>query len=965
MALSWNEIRSRAATFARDWQNETQENAGAQTFWNEFFHVFGVERKRVAVFEKKVGKVSGPSGRGRIDLLWPGRLIAEHKSRGKDLDSAFIQATDYFAGLEPHERPAYVIVSDFARLRLHDIEANTHVEFSLSDFPQQVERFGFIAGFQQRTFREQDPVNVKAAEQMAKLHDLLEESGYTGHQLELLLVRILFLLFADDTGLFNQNGLFYELLSDHTRKDGSDTGAVLAQLFKVLNTPPGRRQTTLPERFQPFPYVNGALFEEGIEMADFDTRMRELLLTAGGLDWGKISPAIFGSMFQGVMNKAERRALGAHYTSESNILKALGPLFLDVLHAQREGLRGKPARLQTFLDRLPTLRFLDPACGSGNFLILAYRELRRLELDVLAELHGSQQVLDISTLVRVHVGQFYGIEFEEFPAQIAKVAMWLTDHQMNVEASLRLGQAFVNLPLADSAHILHADALETDWEEHLELARDARKLTAVYLVGNPPFIGSKVMSEHQHEQIKRLFTGVKDAGILDYVSGWYFKAARAMHRWKTHYPTLKTGAALVSTNSITQGEQVAPLWGTLLQDFGMHLQFAHRTFRWTNDARGKAAVHCVIVGFGTEQPARPHLFDYAKVDGPATERPVGNLSPYLVDSPTILVRKAQEPLSAVPSIHFGNMPLDGGHLILQNPAERDELLAAGAEAERYLKPLLDAQDFLNGGQRWALWLEGAEPQELRKLPAVLKRVEAVRQWRLASRAPSTQKYAATPTLFRDRKLPEQYVVIPGVSSERREYLPMSLLTSEIVVNNLLYMVPGADAFHFGVLMSRMHMVWLRAVGGRLKSDYRYSKDLVYNTFPFPERQTLSEKQIRAVEEAVQEVMKARAEHPGSSLADLYDPLTMPPALRRAHADLDRAVEQSYRKSAFRHDDERLSFLISQYDALLQQSLWAGEANSPSKGRGRSGKSRRDPALLAGDGDAPAIVSGTAQPPTGD
>ncbi|WP_191240917.1 class I SAM-dependent DNA methyltransferase, partial [Deinococcus ficus] len=505
MTLSWTDIRTRAATFARDWQDETQENAGAQTFWNEFFNVFGVDRKRVAVFEKKVTKVSGASGRGRIDLLWPGKLMAEHKTKGKDLDAAFTQAQDYFNGLEDHELPPYVVVSDFARIRLYDLEEDTQVEFPITDFPQHVERFGFIAGFQQRHFREQDPVNVRAAEQMARLHEQLEQNGYGGHQLEVLLVRLLFLLFADDTGLFDQKGIFYDLI-DGTRKDGTDLGQVLASLFEVLDTPLHARQTTLDAKYATFPYVNGELFRENIRMAHFDSGMRERLLTASKLDWGKISPAIFGSMFQGVMDPDERRALGAHYTSEANILKALGPLILDELRAMREAARGSRAKLQQFLALLPTLRFLDPACGCGNFLILAYRELRRLELDALEELHRGHALLNIGEVLKVNVGQFYGIEYEEFPSQVARVAMWLTDHQMNVEASLLLGQPFVNLPLADAAHIKHGDALETDWEAHLDL--DTGAPTRVYIMVRVPQLRFQPICKSQRTSA-RLFQAGK------------------------------------------------------------------------------------------------------------------------------------------------------------------------------------------------------------------------------------------------------------------------------------------------------------------------------------------------------------------------------------------------------------------------------------------------------------------------
>ena len=457
--LTWNEIRTRAAQFAERWQDAVKENAEAQTFWNEFLAVYGIDRRRVAAFERKVKGLEKGSGRGRIDLLWPGLFMAEHKSKGRDLDEATQQATEYVQVLEPHERPQWVAVSDFGHIRLQEVETGEAWQFSLADLPRQVERFAFLIGKQLRHQREADPVNVKAAQQMGKLHNLLEQSGYTGHALEVLLVRLLFLLFGDDTGLWDERGLFYDLLADHTRSDGEDTGATLARLFQVLNTPTNKRQANLPAHFAAFPYVNGELFAERIDLADFSPRMREMLLDACTLDWGQVSPAIFGSMFQAVMDATERRNLGAHYTSEANILKALGPLFLDELHAMREAARGSRAKLQAFLDLLPRLRFLDPACGSGNFLLLAFRELRRLELDALAEQQRGQQVLDVSQLLRVNVGQFYGIEYDEFAAQIARVAMWLADHQANIEASRTLGQNFVNLPLTQAAHIRYGLAV--------------------------------------------------------------------------------------------------------------------------------------------------------------------------------------------------------------------------------------------------------------------------------------------------------------------------------------------------------------------------------------------------------------------------------------------------------------------------------------------------------------------------
>lgn len=920
--LTWNEIRTRAAQFSERWADAVKENAEAQTFWNEFLNVYGVDRRRVAAFERKVKGLEKGSGRGRIDLLWPGLFMAEHKTRGRNLDEATQQAIEYVQVLEQHERPQWVAVSDFGQIRLQEVATGEAHQFPLEDLPKQVERFAFLIGKQLRHQREADPVNVKAAQQMGKLHNLLEQSGYTGHALEVLLVRILFLLFGDDTGLWDERGLFYDLLADHTRSDGEDTGSVLGRLFQVLDTPKDKRQAALPEQFAAFPYVNGELFAERIDLADFSPKMREMLLDACVLDWGAVSPAIFGSMFQAVMDKTERRELGAHYTSEANILKALGPLFLDELHAMREAARGNKNRLQQFLDLLPRLRFLDPACGSGNFLLLAYRELRRLELDALAEQQRGQQVLDVAHLIRVNVGQFYGIEYDEFPAQIARVAMWLADHQANIEASRKLGQNFVNLPLTQAAHILHGDALETDWAEHLQLQRDAEQLSRVYIVGNPPFVGSYLMEDSQKNQVLHLFTGNKEAGVLDYVAAWYLKSARLMNWLRREYPHLQTATALVSTNSINQGEQVPPLWTELLENQQQVITAAHQTFKWSNDAPGRAAVHCVIVQFQPSQTASStrRLFSYPDIAGPAVEHAASNINPYLLDAPSIIVRKSRQPLvPGVQPLVYGNKPADGGHLIFHTSEEVDDFMAAQPDAIPYIKRLLDAQDFLHGKERWCLWLVNAGP-EIQKMPRVMERVRLVKATREASKSPIIRKFAEIPTLFVQRPhTGKPYLAVPRHTSERREYIPFGFMHESTVINDALFMVPDADLLTFGIMMSRAHVDWMRLTSGRLKSDYRYNKELTYNTFPWPDRSALKPAQIAAIEKAATAVLDARLNEDGqprSSLAEMYDPLTMPLELRKAHNALDRAVDGLYGLKADSTEAQRLALLLTKYQELV-------------------------------------------------
>src|SRR3990167_7701374 len=576
MPLSWNEIRSRAHEFSRRWAGEESERAEAQSFWNDFFNVFGIQRRRVAVFEKQVQltRAGEKLKHGRIDAFWKGMLLIEHKSRGQDLNRAFAQAADYFDSLPDRDLPRYILVSDFERFRLSDLEEGAEVEFHLADLHKQIKYFAFVAGYQTQVIQPQNPVNIKAAERMGRLHDRLKASGYTGHPLEVLLVRLLFCLFAEDTGIFQPAGSFRAWLDERTAQDGADLGAQLAQFFQALNTPEDKRSKNLDEQLAAFPYVNGKLFEEVLPIAAFNADMREALLDCCALDWSAISPAIFGALFQSIMDARARRNICAHYTSEENILKLIQPLFLDDLHAEFKRVKGNKNKLFEFHKKLRTLTFFDPACGCGNFLVIAYRELRKLELDVLRasldiEMKSGQRLVDIQQLIGVNVDQFFGIEIEEFPAQIAQVALWLMDHQMNVRVSEEFGMYFARIPLKSTPHIHHANALTTEWVAVLSLNR------ASYVFGNPPFVGKKEQSVAQKKDVAPLFSSIMGSGVLDYVTAWYIKAAAYIQG--THIR-----CAFVSTNSITQGEQVGVLWGFLLAR-GVHIHFAHRTFQWSNE----------------------------------------------------------------------------------------------------------------------------------------------------------------------------------------------------------------------------------------------------------------------------------------------------------------------------------------------------------------------------------------------
>ena len=899
MPLSWNEIRDRARRFVKTWADAHDEASHAKPFWIDFFEAFGVSDRRVATFEYAVQKFHG--GRGRADLFWRGMLLVEQKSRGKDLDEAFAQAQEYLEGIAQRDLPRLVIVCDFARFRLHNLDDGSRTEFSLAQLPEKIRHFAFIAGYTPQVIREQDPVNVKAAETLGRLHDALKAAGYTGHPLEVLLVRLLFCLFADDTGIFEQQS-FRELIEQRTGEDGADLGARLAELFQVLNTEPARRQKNLDPQLAAFPYVNGAVFAEPLPIAQFDSAMRQALLDCCGLNWAAISPAIFGAMFQSVMDARARRNLGAHYTSEANILKLIKPLFLDELRAEFERVKGNKTRLLEFHQKLRRLSFLDPACGCGNFLVITYRELRLLELDVLRAAHTSgQRVLDIHRMIELNVDQFHGIEIEEFPAQIAQVALWLVDHQMNQKVAEEFGMYFARIPLVTTPRIHCGNALTTDWNTVLPAQRCS------YVLGNPPFVGKKEQSADQKADVAPIFSAMRGAGILDYVAAWFIKGCAYLASMP------ESGkAAFVATNSIVQGEQVGVLWGHLLAR-GVRIHFAHRTFRWRNEAKGVAAVHCVIVGFALRDTDNKLIYAYEHVDGEPHATAAKNINPYLVDAPDLVLPKRATPICPVAPIMEGSALIDDGHFLLTDD-EADELRIQCPKSDRWLRRLLSGEDYIAGRFRWCLWLEDASPAELRLCKVILDRVERVKTFRLASGRDETRALAATPALFGERRQPTaRYLFVPKTSSERRQFVPIGFVDASYLINNTSLFVDNASLLELGVTCSTMHNAWARGVAGRLKSDIRYSNQIVYNNFPWPE--SPSDKQRAAIEAAAQGVLDARAQFPQSSLADLYDPLTMPPALVKAHQVLDAAVDAAYGRRSFRNDAERVAFLFERYQAI--------------------------------------------------
>lgn len=924
MRLSWPEIRTNAAHFAAEWQGKGYEKGQTHSFYDEFFGIFGVPRKQVAVYEQRVKSLDPARSSGFIDLFWPGTLIVEQKSAGRNLDRAMAQALDYYDWLPDVQRPRHMMVCDFQRFELVDLETRREWRFPLADLKRHVEAFGFIIGVQPRLFRNQSPVNRQASELMGRLHNALAADGYVGHDLERLLVRLLFILFADDTGIFERKDQFLTFLERRTRADGRDLGRWLGELFQTLDTPPDRRQQSLDADLADFPYINGELFRERIAMPSFDAAMRTMLLDASLFNWGDVSPAIFGSLFESVIDTVTRRKQGAHYTPEQAILKVIEPLFLDDLRAdfaRASALKsGRERALRALHQRLGTMAFLDPACGAGNFLVVAYRELRELERDILRELltidGRVELVMDVAALSKLDVDHFFGIEIDEFPAMIAQVALWMTDHIANTRLAEDFGQHYARIPLVKAPGIHHGDALDLDWNQVIP-AQDC-----TFVFGNPPFIGAKYQSEAQRSQVRRLAALPGSGGTLDYVAAWFLKAARYVAGGDARI-------AFVSTNSIVQGEQVAQLWPLIFRA-GLEIAFAHRTFVWP----GRAAVHCVIIGLAQrrDEPAQKRLFSYADAKGEPTETRHSALTAYLFDARDadrhLVVREESRPINGAPRIVIGSKPIDGGYLIFDADA-RAKLLAQEPDAAPFLRPYVGAQEYLNGGERWILALQDAAPADIRQLPTVRQRLRQVTAYRrgeiaalgkaeesMKTPGQSSLALADTPSAFHVTVIPTlPFLAIPEVSSERRDYIPIGWLEPPTIPSNLIRILPGATLWHFAILTSHMHMAWMRQIGGRLESRYRYSIGLVYNNFPWPEATPAQRAKIETLAQAVLDA-RALPRNATSTLDDLYDPDTMPAQLRKAHHDLDLAIDRLYRKTAFGSDRERVEYLFTLYQRLI-------------------------------------------------
>ena len=787
---------------------------------------------------------------------------------------------------------------------------------------------------QRRAFRDQDPANVKAAELVGRLHDALHEAGYRGHDLERFLVRIVFCLFADDTGIFEPRDIFLDFLETRTGEDGTDLGLWLSQLFQVLDTPEAERQRTLDEDLARFPYVNGELFDGPLRIPAFDASMRGALLDAFRFDWSEISPAIFGALFQSVMDPSERRAQGAHYTTEKNILKVIEPLFMDDLRAELARLKSRKdsrrlAELRRFQERLGGMTFFDPACGCGNFLIISYRELRLLEIEVLKAIRvGTQQELDAATLSQVDVDQFHGIEIGEFPVRIAETAMWMMDHIMNNRLSLEFGQTYTRIPLEKSPQIVHGDALETDWADLLP-PEDCS-----FVFGNPPFAGAKFQTAAQRAWVRRIAALGKTGGTLDYVTAWFIKAGEYIQPGNARI-------GFVATNSITQGEQVAQLWPVLFDRCKLEIAFAHRTFAWGSDARGKAHVHVVILGLDRRETARPdkRLFNYSEINGEPEESRHPVLSPYLFDAsglfnPQLTVREESGPINGMGNLITGTQPLEDGNLTFSSK-DRAAFLQREPASAPFFRPFPGAREFIRGDERWILHTAGIPPQRLRKLPMAVERLKAVSEFRSKSKRQTTRRLAGYPSAYGVTVVPDcPFLIIPQTSSERRDYVPIGWLEPPTIPSEKLRLLPNATLADFALLTSTMHMAWMRAVTGRMKSDYMYSVGVVYNTFPTPPGFISGNANLSKLEPLAEAVLDARADNPGATLADLYDPDLMPPNLRRAHRALDRAVDRLYRRTRFASERERVECLFALYENMRTP---LGAAMARKKRRGKKGR----------------------------
>ena len=889
--------RAAAKAFAKNWKDRGYEKGDSQIFWVELLTtVFGVtEISKFISFEDQVHLDHTSFIDGYIEKT---HVMIEQKSINKSLTAAirqsdgsmltpFEQAKRYSSELPYSKRPRWIVTSNFQSFYIYDMEkpGGDPEIIQLEDLEKEYYRLQFLVDEGNTNLQREMEVSIAAGEIVGLLYDALAKqyvdptTERAMKSLNILCVRMVFCLYAEDAGIFGQHGMFHDYLEEfdtrHMRK-------AVIELFQVLDTKPEDRDPYMEESLAQFPYVNGGLFaNEDIEIPQFTDEIRNLLLekASADFDWSEISPTIFGAVFESTLNPETRRSGGMHYTSIENIHKVIDPLFLDDLKNELKEIqqitvqRTKDKKLRDFQTKLSNLRWLDPASGSGNFLTETYISIRRLENEVIKELQRGQITFgfDESSPIHVSINQFYGIEINDFAVTVAKTALWIAESQMMKETEDIVHMNLDFLPLTTNAFIVEGNSLQIDWESVVP------KYQVSYIMGNPPFVGARVMSSEQKDDVKEIFQGWKNVGNMDYVCCWYKKCADFMKNTSIR-------AALVSTNSVSQGESVANLWKPLLEN-GVHIDFAYRTFQWDSEAKIKAHVHCVIIGFSIAPYNKPK-----KIFIDERYQIAKNINGYLLDAANVYVESRNKPICNIPEIGIGNKPIDGGYYLFEKE-EMEEFIKKEPEAKKYFRPWYGSKEFINRSPRYCLWLGECSPAELRKLPLCMERVREVKEYRLQSTSAGTVKLAERPTRFHVENMPKgQYIVIPEVSSQRRRYVPMGFFTPNIFCSNLVKIIPDATLYHFGVLTSNVHMAWMRVVCGRLKSDYRYSKDIVYNNFPWPEP---TDQQRQKIEQTAQAILDARALYPDSSLADLYDELTMPPELRKAHHQNDMAVMQAY------------------------------------------------------------------------
>ena len=937
MNKSEKQIAQAAQRFAERWQGKGYEKGESQTFWLELLtEVFGVKEPSTFInFEEQVKLDATNFIDGHIPST---RVLIEQKSLGKDLRqpikqsdgtylTPFQQAKRYVTNLPVSMHPRWIVTCNFSTFLVYDMENPTGdpFEIQLADLGKEYYRLRFLVETDASHLEREMQVSMQAGAIVGKLYDALlaqyldPTNAESLRSLNVLCVRLVFCLYGEDAGIFGPHDMFHDYLA---RYDIMDMRNALVRLFKTLDTPLDERDPYLQDDLAAFPYVNGGLFGGDIEIPRFNEEIRDLLLHHASLDfdWSEISPTIFGAVFESTLNPETRRSGGMHYTSIENIHKVIDPLFLDDLRGELDNILAEKVpnkrrrRLLDYQERLASLTFLDPACGSGNFLTETYLSLRRLENRLIRSLYEGQAMFiggEFQNPVRVSIHQFYGIEINDFAKTVATTALWISEAQMLAETERIVARDIDFLPLKTYPNIAEGNALRMDWRSLFSKTTESSEISEHstclpdYIMGNPPFVGARMMEQggSQKKDIEDLFGKIKDVQDLDYVCGWYKKAAELMQG--TH---IKTG--FVSTNSICQGSQVPILWNVLFNDFQLNIIFAYQTFKWNSEASEKAAVHCVIVGLSSDNPKQKTLFTS---DGKAVT--VSNITPYLTEGTSTFAVSQKEPLCNVPKMNFGNQPRDGGHFILTDD-EKNEILSMEPTLDKWIRPYVGSEEFIKGKSRWCLWLRDASPMDIKRSKTLYERVNAVREFRLASKAKTTRGYAKVPLSFAQVTQPEgkDCLLIPRVSSERRDYVPVGFIRAGIVTSDAVQIVPDATLYHFGVITSCVHMAWMRTVCGRLEMRYRYSKEQVYNTFPWPHA---NDRQRERIEQTAQAILDARALYPDSSLADLYDPVTMPPELLKAHRDNDRAVMAAYGFPNTMSESEIVAHLFALYTELTR------------------------------------------------